>query len=162
MVVKAELDKIGVHYGEVELGEVQIENPITAEQHNQLNAALLKSGLELAEDHKTIIVEKIKVTIIEMVHETEQLPKTKNSCYISNKLHYDYTYLANVFSKVTGVTIEKFIIAHRIERAKELLLYNELNLKQISYKLNYSSIAHLSSQFKKVTGLTPTLFKQLG
>ncbi len=161
MMVKSELDKLGLHYIMVDLGEVEVKENITAEQRDQLKIALLKSGLELMDDKKAILIEKIKNVIIEMVHYADEFPKINFSDYLSGKLHYDYTYLANLFSEVTGITIEHFIIAHKIERVKELLLYDELNLTQISYKLNYSSVSHLSKQFKKVTGLTPTFYKQL-
>lgn len=161
MMVKSELEKLGLHYGVVDLGEVEVKENISDTQREQLKIALLKSGLELMDDQRAILIEKIRSVIVEMVHYTDELPKTKNSDYISEKLHYDYTYLANLFSEATGITIEQYIISHKIERVKELLLYDELNLTQISYKLNYSSVAHLSSQFKKVTGLTPTFFKQL-
>jgi len=161
MMVKAELDKLGLHYGVVDLGEVEIKENITAEQHQQLNIALSKSGLELMDDRKALLIEKIKNVIIEMVHYADEMPKIKNSDYISEKLNQDYTYLAKLFSEATGITIEHFIIIHKIERIKELLLYDELNISEISYKLNYSSVAHLSNQFKKITGLTPTFFKQL-
>ena len=161
IVVKTELDKLGLHYLKVDLGEVEILDEITNEQRDQLKTELLKSGLELMEDHKAILVERIKNVIIEMVHYSEELPKIKFTDYISKELNYDYTYLANLFSAVNGMTIEHYIIAQKIERAKELLVYHELNLTEISYKLNYSSVAHLSGQFKKVTGLTPTYFRNL-
>jgi len=161
MAVKAELDKLGLHYTKVELGEVEVMEDISEEERIQLKTELLKSGLELMDDQKSILIEKIKNTIVEMVHYNEELPKINFSAYLSEKLKYDYTYLANHFSEVTGVTIEHYIIAHKIERVKELLLYDELNLTEISYKLNYSSVAHLSNQFKKITGLTPSFFKQL-
>ena len=161
MQVKSELDKLGLHYGVIELGEVQIVEDVTATQRDQLKSALWKSGLELMDDKKAVLIEKIKGVIIEMIHYEEELPKTKHSQYLSEKLGHDYTYLANLFSEATGITIEHFIISHKIEKVKELLLYDEINLTQISYKLNYSSVAHLSSQFKKITGLTPTFFKQL-
>jgi AraC-like DNA-binding protein len=161
MVVKAELDKLGLHHGMVDLGEVTIKGSLSAEQRDQLKFELAKSGLELMEDKKATLIEKIKNVIIEMVHYRDELPKIKNSEYISSKLNYDYTYLANLFSEATGTTIEHFIITHKIERVKELLLYDELNLTEISYKLNYSSVSHLSSQFKRITGLTPTFFKHL-
>jgi AraC-like DNA-binding protein len=161
MLVKSELDKLGLNYGKVDLGEVNFKGMITNEQRNLLRAALLKSGLELMEDKKAILIEKIKNVIVEMVHYSDEPLRTNFSDYLSEKLNYDYTYLANQFSEVTGITIEHFIIAHKIERVKELLLYNELNLTEISYILNYSSVAHLSNQFKKVTGLTPTFFKNL-
>ena len=161
MIVQATLDQLGLHCAAMELGEVEIRETITAEQHEQLKFTLSKSGLELMDDKKAILIEKIKNVIVNMVHYTDELPKLKNSDYISQKLNYDYTYLANLFSEATGITIEHYIIAHKIERVKELLLYEELNLTQISYKLNYSSVAHLSNQFKKATGLTPSFFRQL-
>jgi AraC-like DNA-binding protein len=161
MVVKSELEKLGLHYIVVDLGHVDVKENITTAQREQLKTALLKSGLELMDDKKAMLIEKIKNVIVEMVHYTDDVPKVNFSDYLSEKLNYDYTYLANLFSEVTGITIEHFIIAHKIERVKELLLYDELNLTQISYKLNYSSVAHLSNQFKKVTGLTPSFFKKL-
>lgn len=159
--VKAILTDIGIPYIAVELGEVNLEGIVTPAQLDQLKMALLTSGHELMDDKKRVLIEKVKRTIIELVHYTDETPKTTNSEYISKKLEYDYKYLANLFSEVTGTTIEQYIIAHKIERVKELLLYDELNLSQIANKLNYSNVGHLSTQFKKVTGLTPTLFKQL-
>jgi AraC-like DNA-binding protein len=161
MVVKSALDNLGLHYGTVELGEVDVLEILTPEQLVQLRTALLKAGLELMDDKKAVLIQKIKSVIVEMVHYADEAPKEKNSVYISKKLNLDYTYLSNLFSEATGTTIEHYIILHKIERAKELLLYDELNLTEIAYKLNYSSVAHLSSQFKKVTGLTPTFFKKL-
>lgn len=161
MVVKSELEKLGLNYFSVRIGEANIKNNITSEQRDQLNFALKKSGLELLDDKKSILVEKIKNVIIELVHYTEDRLKTNLSDYLGDKLNYDYTYLANLFSEVKGTTIEHFFIIHRIERVKELMVYDELNLTEIAYKLNYSSVSHLSKQFKKVTGLTPSHFKQL-
>ena len=161
MLVKSELEKLGLHHILVELGEVEIIENISSEQHNVLKIELLKSGLELMDDKRAILIEKIKNVIIELVHYEEDLPKTNFSDFLAEKLHHDYTYMANLFSEVTGITIEHYIISHKIERVKELLIYGELNLTEISYKLNYSSVAHLSNQFKKVTGLTPTFFKHL-
>ncbi|MFO7614967.1 MAG: AraC family transcriptional regulator [Bacteroidales bacterium] len=161
MVVKSELEKLGLVYTKVDLGEANIRDPITPEQRAQLKTALMKSGLELMEDPSAILIEKIKAVIIEMVHYAEETPKTNFSDYLSEKLQYNYTYLANLFSETTGTTIQNYIIAHKIERVKELLLYDELTLTEISYRLDYSSVAHLSNQFRKVTGLTPTYFKQL-
>jgi AraC-like DNA-binding protein len=161
MIVKSELENLDLHYTVVELGEVEIVEKISAKKQNQLKAALLRSGLELMEDKKSILIEKIKNIIVEMIHYTDEPPKTNFSEYLSKKLNYDYTYLSNLFSEVKGTTIEHFIIAHKIERAKELLIYNELTLSQIAYKLHYSSVGHLSNQFKKVTGLTPTFFKNM-
>jgi len=161
MTVEEELKKLGIRYVIVELGMVNILEDITQDQHDQLKKNLLKSGLELLDDKKSILIEKIKNVIVEMIHYSDELPKVNYSDYISEKLRYDYTYLANTFSEVSGITIQQFIINHKIEKVKELLLYNELNLTEISYKLHYSSVAHLSNQFKKVTGLTPSFYKQL-
>jgi len=161
MIVKAALDKLGLVYGMVDLGEVEIKGAINPPQIKKLKQMLLAAGLELMDDKKSILIEKIKNVIVEMVHYADALPKAKNSAYISDKLQLDYTYLSNIFSEATGITIEHFIISHKIEKVKELLLYNELNLTEISYRLNYSSVAHLSTQFKKVTGLTPSYFKKL-
>jgi AraC-like DNA-binding protein len=160
-VVKEELKKLGLHYTSVELGEAEVLEKISVEQHAQIRTALLRSGLELMDDKKSVLIQKIKNVIIELVHYSEE-PLTINfSEYLSQQLHHDYTYLANLFSEVQGTTIEKFLIAHKIERVKELLVYDELNLTEIAYKMHYSSVAHLSAQFKKVTGLTPSHFKQL-
>jgi AraC-like DNA-binding protein len=161
MIVKSELDKLGLHYGAVELGEAQIRENLTDEQRAQLKAALLTSGLELMDDKKAILIEKIKNVVIEMVHYEDELPKVNFSDYLSGKLNYDYTYLANIFSETKGITIEHFIILHKIERVKELIIYDELSLSEIAWKLHYSSVAHLSNQFKKITGLTPSYFKSL-
>ncbi len=160
-MVKEELKKLGLHYVIVDLGMVEILEDITDEQRYQLKVNLKKSGLELLDDKRSILIEKVKNIIIEMIHYTDELPKVNYSDYISEKLGYDYTYLANIFSEVKGITIQQFIIIHKIEKVKELLIYDELNLTQISYKLHYSSVAHLSNQFKKITGLTPTFYKQL-
>jgi AraC-like DNA-binding protein len=161
MVVKAALEKLGLHYIKLDLGQVEVKEKITAKQRAQLKAALLKSGLELMDDSKAILVEKIKNIIIEMVHYADELPKIKKSVFISEKLNHGYTYLSNLFSEATGITIEQFILLHKIEKVKELIIYDELNFTEIAYKLHYSSVAHLSTQFKKVTGLTPTFFKSL-
>lgn len=161
MVVKEALDKLNLNYIILDLGTVEVMNNISDVQRKQLKTALLRSGLELMDDKKAVLIEKIKNIIIEMVHYSDALPKANYSDYISEKLGLDYTHISKIFSEVKGITIEHFIIAHKIERVKELLLYDELNLTQISYMLNYSSVAHLSSQFKKVTGLTPSFFKQL-
>ena len=161
MVVKSELEKIGMQYIYVKIGEAEIKKDFTLQQREQFNIALKKSGLELLDDKKSILVEKIKNVIIELVHYTEEQIRINLSDYLSEKLNYDYTYLANLFSEVKGTTIEQFFIIHRIERAKELLVYDELNLTEIADKLHYSSVSHLSKQFKKVTGLTPSHFKHL-
>ena len=161
MIVKSELEKLGLHATTVDLGEADVLEEMTSAQLDHLKLVLLKAGLELMDDKKAILIEKIKNVIVEMIHYADDRPKTNFSDFLADKLQYDYTYLANLFSEVTGITIEHFIIAHKIERVKELLIYDELNLTQISYLLNYSSVAHLSNQFKKVTGLTPTFFKKL-
>lgn len=160
MVVREELKKLGLHFV-VDMGVADIMEEITPEQRTQIKHDLLKSGLELMDDKKAVLIERIKNVIIEMVHYTDELPKTNFSDYISEKLHYDYTYMANLFSEVQGTTIEKFIIAHKIERVKELIIYDELSLTEIAWNMHYSSVAHLSNQFKKMTGLTPSHFKKL-
>lgn len=161
MIVKEELKKLGLHFIVVDLGEIDIMEDISSEKRELLKAALLESGLELMDDKRAVLIEKIKNVIIELVHYSDEIPKVNYSDYISEKLNHDYTYLSNIFSEVKGITIQQFIIIHKIERVKELLLYDELNLTEISYKLHYSSVAHLSSQFKKITGLSPSQFKQL-
>jgi AraC-like DNA-binding protein len=161
MVVKEELKKLGLHFVVVDLGVVDIMENINDEQREQIRTALRKSGLELMDDKKAVIIEKIKTAIIEMIHYKDDLIKVNFSDFLSEKLNYDYTYLANLFSEIQGTTIEKFIIAHKIERVKELIIYDELNLTEIAWMMHYSSVAHLSNQFKKITGLTPSHFKAL-
>ena len=161
MMVIDELKKVGLQHTAVDLGMVETLQDLSEEQRSLLKENLLKSGLELLDDKKSILIERIKNLIVEMVHYSDQLPDLNYSEYISNKLEYDYTYLSNIFSEVKGTTIQQFIIIHKIERVKELLLYDELNLTEIAYKLQYSSVAHLSNQFKKVTGLSPSFFKKL-
>ena len=161
LVVKTELEKLNITYKNIDLGEVETDEPVLLEQYDALKTSLIKSGLELMDDKKAMLVEKIKNIIIEMIHYADELPNINFSDYLSEKLHHNYTYLSNLFSEVKGTTIEQYIILHKIERAKELILYDELNITEIAYKLNYSSVAHLSNQFKKITGLTPTFFKSL-
>lgn len=161
MIVKEELKKMGLRYVVVDLGTVEILEDISSVNRVELKKNLLKFGLELLEDKKSVLIEKIKNVIIEMIHFMDEVPKVNYSDYISEKLNYDYTYLSNIFSEVKGITIQQFIIVHKIERVKELLLYDELNLTEISYKLHYSSVAHLSNQFKKITGLSPSYYKSL-
>ncbi len=161
MVVKTELEKLGLHYYHVKIGEANIIEDIIPEQLEQLDIALRKSGLLLMDDKKSILVEKIKSVVIELVHYTEEQIRVNLSDYLSEKLNYDYTYLANLFSENQGITIEKFYLSHKIEKVKELIVYDELNLTEIAYKMHYSSVAHLSNQFKKFTGLTPSHFKEL-
>ncbi len=161
MMVKTELDKLGILYKQIDLGTIETFETIDDEQREKLKKNLLKSGLELLDDKKSILIEKIKNVITEMIHYSDELPNVNYSDYISEKLDLDYTYLANTFSEVKGITIQQFIIINKIEKVKELLLYDELNLTEISNKLHYSSVAHLSNQFKKITGLTPSFYKQL-
>ena len=161
MAVKAELEKLGLHYTSVELGEAEIKGDLSEEKFSLLDAALKKTGLELMDDRKSILVEKIKAIIIEQVHYSDELIKVNLSEFISEKLNHNYSYLSNLFSEVKGTTIEKYYLMHKIEKVKELLVYDELSLTQIAYKMHYSSLAHLSNQFKKITGLTPTHFKKL-
>ena len=159
--VKEELRKLGLHFIMVGLGEVESMEDIAAEERQALRVALANTGLELMDDKKAILIERIKNIIVDLVHHSEEGIKIKFSNYLSEKLHHDYTYLANLFSEVQGTTIEQFLIAHKVERIKELIIYDELNLTEIAWKMNYSSVAHLSTQFKKMTGLTPSHFKQL-
>jgi AraC-like DNA-binding protein len=161
MAVKDELKKLRLHFVVVDLGEVEIMEDLSTEQHSELKSALSLIGLELMDDKRGILIERIKTIIVEMVHHTEEMIKTKFSDFLSEKLEHDYTYLANLFSEMQGTTIEQFIIAHKVERIKELIMYDELNITEIAYRMNYSSVAHLSNQFKKTTGLSPSHFKKL-
>ena len=161
MAVKEALKSLGLHFIVVDLGEVEVMENLSSEQRGQLKVALLDSGLELMDDKRAVLIEKIKNAIVEMVHHSNELMKVNFSEFLSEKLNHDYTYLANLFSEVQGTTIEQFIISHKIERIKELIIYGELNITEIAWKMNYSSVAHLSNQFKKVTGLSPSHFKQM-
>ena len=161
MAAKDELTKLGLHFIIVDLGEVEVMEDISTEQQEQLRIGLFNSGLELMSDKRAILVEKIKNIVIEMVHHSDKLIKTNFSHFLSEKLNHDYTYLANLFSEVQGTTIEQFIISHKIARIKELIIYDELNITEIAWKMNYSSVAHLSTQFKKNTGFSPSHFKQM-
>ncbi len=161
MIVHQELERLGIKNAVVDLGTVELLDDISSGQRQNLKENLLKTGLEVLDDKKSILIEKIKNVVIEMIHYSDELPKENFSDYVSEKLGYDYTYLANTFSEVKGMTLQHFIIINKVEKVKELLLYDELNLTEISYKLNYSSVAHLSNQFKKVTGLSPSFYKQL-
>lgn len=161
MVVKAEIEKLGFKCLSVDLGQAEVKGEIPEETLENLRGNLMKAGLEILDDKKKILVERVKAVIIEMIHYADEFPTVNDSDYISEKLEYDYTYLSNLFSEVKGITIQQYIIMHKIERVKELLLYDELNLTEIAAELNYSSVSHLSNQFKKITGLTPTYFKSL-
>jgi AraC-like DNA-binding protein len=156
--VKQELEKLGLASSTIELGVVQLIEKITIAQRKCLIENLLGSGLELLQDKRSILIEKVINVIIELVHYSDDLPTTNYSNYISSKVGYDYTYLSNLFSQVKGINIQQFIINHKIEKVKELLQYKELNLTEISYKLHYSSVSHLSNQFKKVTGFSPSAY----
>lgn len=161
LLVKSELDKLGIAYKSVELGEIQLVEPITESIKRLLKEALHQSGLELMHNKKAILVEKIINIIVEMVHYTEEYPMVNFSTFLSEKMQQDYHKMAEIFSQTKGVTIEHFIILYKVEKIKELIIYDELNLTEISYKMHYSSPAHLSKQFKQVTGLTPSFFKSL-
>lgn len=161
MLVKDELSRLGLAFNTVELGYADLIEDINSEKKDLLYNALLRSGLELLDDKKGVLIQKIKNVIIELVHYSEEPLVFKLSEYLSQKLNHNYSYLANIFSEVQGITIEKYYITQRIERVKELLMYDELSLTEIARLMNYSNVAHLSTQFKKVTGLTPSYFKGL-
>lgn len=161
MIVSSLLENLGIDYRNLILGEVELINHISQEQLDSLDIALRKYGLELIIDQRAKIIEKVKSIIIEQIHYSEEELKINFSDLLSKQLNYSYKYLSNLFSEMHGATIENFIIKQKIERVKELLVYDELNLSEIAWKLNYSSVQHLSNQFKKVTGLTPTFFKNM-
>ena len=161
IAVKEVFRNLGLVYSNVELGEVEIAEILTDEKLKDLKISLLNIGFELIEDRRAILIERIKNIVIDMVHHSDSQIKVNFSDYLSEKLKYDYTYMANVFSEEQGVSIEQFIISHKVERIKEYIIYDELNMTEIAFKMNYSSVAHLSGQFKKVTGLTPSYFKKL-
>jgi AraC-like DNA-binding protein len=161
LFVTNELTDMGVNQFEVSLGSVEIKQNMTPELVADFQARLEKGGLELLDDKNAILVERIKNVIVEMIHYDEDLPRVNFSTFLSEKLHQNYSYMATIFSQTKGTTIEHYIMLHKIEKVKELLLYNELTISQIAYKLHYSSAAHLSNQFKKITGLTPTFFKNM-
>jgi AraC-like DNA-binding protein len=158
MVVKSELEKFGLDYSDVKIGEANLQGAVSAETLTKLDVSLKKWGLELMNSKKSILVEKISIAIIELVHYTDDQIKVNLSDYLSDKLN---TYLANLFAEVKGTTIEKIYLKHKIEKVKELLVYDELNLSEIAFRMHYSSVAHLSNQFKKITGLTPSHFRNL-
>lgn len=161
LIVKSELEKLGINYTAINLGNADIEGNLTTETKNLLDFNLMKFGLKLIDDKKGILVEKIKNIIIESVHYSDNQIKVNFSDYLSERLVYDYTYLANLFSEQQGITIEHFYLNHKIERVTEFLIYDELNITEIAYRLHYSSVGHLSNQFKKITGLTPSEYKRL-
>jgi YesN/AraC family two-component response regulator len=161
MVVKSELEKLGIPWVTVDLGEAIVKDPVSAEQLRELNHALLKTGLEVMDDKKSQLIEKMKTIVIEQIHYAEEPLDINFSDFMVSKLNYDYTYLSNLFTLTQGMTLEHYIIGHKIEKVKELLVYDELTVSEIAFKMNYSSAAHLSKQFKKVTGLTASEFKKL-
>ena len=161
MVVQNELDKLGLDVKNIKLGEVTLDKEPTTDEKNKLDKALILLGFELIDDKKSRVIEKIKNVIIDLVHHQDNNTKTNLSDVLSSQLHHDYNYLSNLFSEVEGTTIEKYFIAQKIEKVKELLVYDELSLSEIAFRLNYSSVAYLSNQFKKVTGLTPSYFKRI-
>ena len=161
MVVKNELEKLGFQTLNISLGEVELKNDLTETEKTDLDNHLKTFGFELIDDKKSRLIGQIKSLIIELVHQQNSDLKTNLSDFLISRLHHDYTYLSNLFSEVEGTTIEKYFIAQKIEKVKELLVYDELSLSEIAYKMNYSSVGYLSNQFKKVTGLTPTHFKNI-
>lgn len=161
MVIQNELDKLGVGVKSIKLGEVILEKELTSDEKESLDKVLLDLGFEIIDDKKSRIIEKIKNLIINLVHHQDSETKINLSELLSNELHHDYNYLSNLFSEVEGTTIEKYFIAQKIEKVKELLVYDELSLSEIAFRLHYSSVAYLSNQFKKVTGLTPSHFKKI-
>ncbi|MBP6181491.1 helix-turn-helix domain-containing protein [Flavobacterium sp.] len=161
MVVKSELEKIGIFPVSVELGEVEFLGDFKGNQKHDLEKKLQSLGFELLEDKTTITIEKVKCLIVNLVHHQNNELKTNLSSYLSEQLGQDYNTLSNLFSDAQGTTIEHYFIAQKIEKVKELLMYKELTVSEIAIKLNYSDVAHLSNQFKKITGVTPTHFKQL-
>jgi AraC family transcriptional regulator len=162
MVVNQELLQMGLHPEKIELGKVQLSDEhLTAAQLHQLDNMLISRGFERIDDRRSRLIEAIKTKIIHLIHHEESLERRLNwSTILSEELHLEYNYLSSLFSSVEGITLEHYIINQKIERAKELLFYDELNLTQIAHRLGYSSVAHLSSQFKKVTGLTPSELKK--
>lgn len=159
--VKEILRDFGLHFVLVELGVVDVMEELDEEQRRRLKVAFINSGFELMDDKRAVLIDRIKQAIIEVVHKSDEVIKVNFSDYLSEKLNHDYTYLANLFSEVQGTTIEHYMIAQKVERIKELITYGDLNITEIAWKMNYSSVAHLSNQFKKMTGLSPSQFKML-
>jgi len=160
-MVRTNLDSLGIKFKNIDLGIIETQDELSQKQQELLRKTLMVSGLELMDDKRSIIIEKIKLLVLQMIHNSQELPAINYSDHISNAIGYNYAYLATIFSEVKGYTIQQFIILHKIERVKELILYDELSLTEISRKLQYSSVAHLSNQFKKITGLSPSVYKHL-
>jgi AraC-like DNA-binding protein len=161
ITVAETLKGLGLHFTFLDLGSVEILKDLDNKEREVLQQHLRKTGLDLIDDKKSILIEKVKTAIVEMIHSEDELPKTNYSYYLSQKVNYNYTYLANIFAETQGITIQQFIIKHKIEKIKELIIYKELNLTEIAYQLQYSSVSHLSNQFKKETGLSPSFYKRL-
>ena len=159
--VKSIVEKLGLQLVSIDIGEIEVGEILSARQYEKLKESLYQNDFEMISGKENILTEKIKNVVIEMIHYSDEMPVIKYSSYISSKLKTNYTYLSKIFSRVKNVTIEHFIILHKIERVKQLLLFNDLTLSEIAWKLHYSSTAHLSAQFKKITGITPSLFKKL-
>lgn len=162
MVVRQEMDKLHIDYTNVELGEVSLASPPTTEELSLLARELKRNGFELIEDKGKRTISAIKTAILDYIRDTSGPRKFNFSDYLSSKLNKDYSSLSKLFSEVEGTTIEKYLILQKIERVKELLVYDEMNLSEIAHALHYSSVQHLSNQFKKITGLTPSHFKKIG
>lgn len=161
LVVKEELEKFHLHPLQVDLGEIEIEENLKSEQVKQLNKALQKFGFEIIDSKKSKIIEKTKILILDLVHQRKAKLRTNLSTYLAAETQTEYNYLSNLFAEVEGTTIEQYFIAQKVEKVKEFLVYDELTLSEIAFELNYSSVAHLSKQFKKVVGLAPSHFKEL-
>jgi len=159
--VKSIVEKLGLQLVSIDIGEIEVGEILSAQQYEKLKESLHQNDFEMISGKENILTEKIKNVVIEMIHYSDEMPVIKYSSYISSKLKTNYTYLSKIFSRVKNVTIEHFIILHKIERVKQLLLFNDLTLSEIAWKLHYSSTAHLSAQFKKITGITPSLFKKM-
>jgi AraC-like DNA-binding protein len=161
VILKEQLQKLGISFRISGIGEIQIDDELQAERFKKLEDALKKYGIEIIDDHKDTIVHQVKEVITELVYMDEKLPDSKVSSYLAKKLNYSYSYIARVFSEVTHTSIQNYLILQRIERAKQMIIEDKMTLTEVAWKMNYSSAAHLSNQFKKTTGLTPTVFQKI-
>lgn len=161
VILQEQLDKLEITYQLLDLGEIEFKENISQEKYDSLQSALSRYGIELLDNQKSQLIQRIKDTIVEMVYEKDKLPTSTISSYLADKLNLSYGYISNIFSENTFTSIENYIIMQKIERAKKLIIEDGLTLTEVSYKLNYSSVAHLSGQFKKTTGLTPSMFKRI-